>query len=324
MTTDQAPTLVVKEVTRRLGKQDFLAVAGVSFAIYPGQIFSLLGPNGAGKTTTIKMCATMLTPSSGSITVAGIDAVKHPGRARQEIGLVLGGDQGFYPRATAKENLLFFADLAKVGKTRRSAVADALERVNLAAKANLPVQQFSRGMKQRLHLARAILGRPALLLLDEPTNGLDPEASMQVRHLISELTQQGHAILLTSHLLPEVEALASEIALLKQGRIVFHGDLAGLAAYAGLVATSTFTISGDEQLVLAALTDKFAGRMQLTSTPQFHRWQVSIFWQEYQPEDAEQIQAVFTQAGIAFPADYVLRSPTLTESYLSAVAEEQT
>ena len=127
-----------------------------------------------GKQRLCQMCATLLTPTSGTVRIDGVDALAHPQRARESLGLALGGDTGFYPRASARDNLLFFADLAGVSaRKRRTQVASALERVDLADVAAKKVQGFSRGMKQRLHIGRALLGEPKLLLLDEPTSGLD-------------------------------------------------------------------------------------------------------------------------------------------------------
>ncbi|WP_306525874.1 ATP-binding cassette domain-containing protein, partial [Rothia mucilaginosa] len=133
------------------GENAFTAVDRVSLRVSSGEIHALLGPNGAGKTTTVQMCSTLLTPTSGSLTVNGVDAIAHPQRARRHVGLALGGENGFYPRASARDNLLFFADVAGVsGQARRHEVEHALARVELTDAATRPVQEFSRGMKQRL------------------------------------------------------------------------------------------------------------------------------------------------------------------------------
>ena len=147
------------------GEHAFTAVDNVSLSVSSGEIHALLGPNGAGKTTVVQMCATLLTPTSGTVRIDGVDALAHPQHARASLGLALGGDTGFYPRASARDNLLFFADLAGVSaRKRRTQVASALERVDLADVAAKKVQEFSRGMKQRLHIARALLSAPKLLL----------------------------------------------------------------------------------------------------------------------------------------------------------------
>ena len=210
------------------GENTFTAVDRVSLRVSSGEIHALLGPNGAGKTTTVQMCSTLLTPTGGNLTVNGIDAIAHPQRARRHVGLALGGENGFYPRASARDNLLFFADVAGVsGRTRRHEVEHALARVKLTDAATRPVQEFSRGMKQRLHIARALLSSPALLLLDEPTNGLDPDIALTVRALIRSLANEGTAILLTSHLLGEIEDLAHTITVLGAGSVAVSGNDCG-------------------------------------------------------------------------------------------------
>lgn len=193
-----APVLHVETLTRYFG--DSAAVDGLSLDIDAGQILSILGPNGAGKTTAVRMCATLLEPSSGEIAIDGIDAIKRPREARRRMGLVLGGDAGFYARASGIANLLFFADIAGVrGRDRKSRVDQSLEAVSLADRASDPVHTYSRGMKQRLHIARALLGEPRLLVLDEPTSGLDPQIASDIRSLLSALADDGVGILLTSH-----------------------------------------------------------------------------------------------------------------------------
>ena len=154
--------LEAEHLARTFDRGRFQAVADVSLRVGAGQVHALLGPNGAGKTTTVRMCATLLLPTSGSVRVDGVDAVAHPRRARRRLGLVLGGDLGFYPRASARQNLLLFADLQGVARgDRASAVDGALERVGLSDAADRRASALSRGMRQRLHLARALLGRPA-------------------------------------------------------------------------------------------------------------------------------------------------------------------
>ena len=142
------PIFSARHLVRDLGAKNFRAVDNISFDINAGQILCLLGPNGAGKTTTINMCSTLLVPTSGKIEVAGVDAVAQPRAARQHIGLVLGGDRGFYSRATARDNLLFFADVLGVPrKLLKTRVEDALAAVALTDRADSKVQDFSRGMK---------------------------------------------------------------------------------------------------------------------------------------------------------------------------------
>ncbi|MBL3531730.1 ABC transporter ATP-binding protein [Companilactobacillus zhachilii] len=207
----------------------FHAVEDISFTINKGEIVSLLGPNGAGKTTTVSMVGGYLMPTAGEIFINGVDRFKS--KEIPNIGVMFGGDLGFYGRATAKDNLLFFADLAKISsKERQVEVGRVLELVDLKNVADKKVQYFSKGMKQRLHIARSLLGNPPLLLLDEPTSGLDVEIANDIRKIVHTLKQNGTAILLTSHTMSEVESLADRILLLGGGKIFDEGTVEEIIA----------------------------------------------------------------------------------------------
>lgn len=304
---------------RVFGKGSFVAVDDVSLSIEPGQIHALLGPNGAGKTTTVRMCATLLEPTAGSVVVDGIDAVRYPRRARSRLGLVLGGDLGFYGRASARDNLLFFADLQGVPARRRSdAVAEVLELVALSHAASVKVQEFSRGMKQRLHLARAALTRPALLLLDEPTTGLDPDIALRIRDVIRSFAHGGIGVLLTSHSMPEVEELADTITVLGAGRVHARGSVQTIAAAAGIAATTTMSVSAREidDMSLEVLADLEGVRV--VKRPHRGNWSLTVYW----PHGSEDVidAALGRALGPVTPVDLVTRPASLEESYL-ALAE---
>lgn len=205
--------------------KEFDAVDDISFDIHAGEIVSLLGPNGAGKTTTVSMIGGYLLPTSGEVVINGKNRYKN--KIKPKVGVVLGGELGFYGRATALDNLLFFADLARVPRRQqRQEALRVLDLVELTDVASKKVQFFSKGMKQRLHIARALLGNPPLLLLDEPTSGLDVEISAEIRKIIKQLANQGAAILLTSHTMSEIESLADRILLIGAGKIFFSGTVA--------------------------------------------------------------------------------------------------
>jgi ABC-2 type transport system ATP-binding protein len=231
---------------RRTG--EVVAVHDVSFRVPRGTIFGLLGPNGAGKTTTIKMLATLLVPTSGTATVAGYDVVRHERDVRGQLGVVLGGDRGLYWKLTARDNLLYFGSLYGL---RRDALArradELLELVNLHDRAGQRVEGFSRGMKQRLHLAKALLHDPPILVLDEPTIGLDPAAAVDLRRAIANLVPE-HTVLLTTHDMWEADQLCAEIAIVDKGRIVAQGtpdDLKRLVAHGRrLVVTVSRPLNG--------------------------------------------------------------------------------
>lgn len=314
------PPLVARHLRRLLGKEAFPAVEDVSLTVAPGQVHALLGPNGAGKTTTIRMCATLLTPTSGAVSVAGIDAVRHPEHARRHLGLVLGGELGFYPRATARDNLLFFADLQGLeGSCRRGAVEEVLERVGLADVASRAAGAFSRGMLQRLHLARALLSKPALLLLDEPTTGLDPDVALDVRDLIRDLASSGTAVLLTSHSMPEVEELAEIISVIGAGRIVTRGSVADVARYAGVGMTTTLTVPAGHADLAEVLRVDLADRAVVTQRPSSGRWVLTVYWAAGADSRAglEVLEKVLREAGAAHPEDLVTRRASLEEAYLA-------
>lgn len=206
-------------------KNSFSAVSDVSFDISSGQIVALLGPNGAGKTTTVSMIGGYLLPSSGEVLINGRD--RYIGNKKPNIGIVLGGELGFYGRASALDNLRFFADLARIPhRQQRAEVNRVLRLVGLTNVGNKKVQFFSKGMRQRLHIARALLGNPPLLLLDEPTTGLDVEIANDIHRTIKDLANQGTAVLLTSHTMSEVESLANQILLIGAGKIFTSGTVA--------------------------------------------------------------------------------------------------
>lgn len=165
-----------------------------------------------------------LLPTSGSVIVGGQNIIKT--RLRDNIGVSFGGDLGFYGRATAKQNLSYFADLAKIPYRKQKAeIERVLDLVSLSNDMNKKVQFFSKGMKQRMHIARALLGNPKLLLLDEPTDGLDVEIATNIRNVVKNLAQNDISILLTSHMMSEVEALADQIVLLGAGKVHAKGTV---------------------------------------------------------------------------------------------------
>jgi len=199
------------------------AVKGISFSVGRGTVFGMLGPNGAGKTTTIKMLSTLLIPSAGTATVDGYDVVREEVDVRRRLGVLFGGDKGLYNQLSAKENLRYFGRL--YGMTdplidRRS--SELLEQVGLTDRANERVESYSRGMKQRLHIAKTLVHRPPVVILDEPTIGLDPAAAIEVRALIAGLVPQ-HTVLLTTHDMHEADILCSRLAIVDKGVIVAAG-----------------------------------------------------------------------------------------------------
>ncbi len=210
------------------------ALRGVNLTVERGAIFGLLGPNGAGKTTFTKIVSTLLLPTSGTAMVLGHDVAKENSWLRPRMGLVLGGERGLYNRISGRENLRYFADLYGVPMAEREPrIREVLERVDLTSAADRRVEEYSRGMKQKLHIARGILHRPQILFLDEPTIGLDPKSARATRKLIRSLVADGVTIFLTTHYMFEAEELCPKLAILSKGRIVARNSVDGLRTLVG-------------------------------------------------------------------------------------------
>ncbi|SJM53352.1 ABC transporter, ATP-binding protein [Actinomycetales bacterium JB111] len=216
---------------RTRGTSHRLALDAIDLDLPRGQVHGLLGPNGAGKTTLCRIACTVLTPSGGTVEVLGHDVVSDADEVRRRVGIVFGGDRGLYGRLSARENLQFWC--AMHGVPRRATAAridELLERLGLASRATDLVETFSRGMKQRLHLARGLVADPPLLLLDEPTIGMDPVSALEFRTLVAELRAEGRTVLLTTHDMAEAQALCDTVTFIDDGRIVGSGTPGSLRA----------------------------------------------------------------------------------------------
>ena len=215
---------VTRRGTFRRTRVENVALAGVDLEIQPGELFGLLGPNGAGKTTATKILTTLLLPDSGSARVLGLDVVKETDAVRRRIGFVFGGERGLYWRLSGRDNLRYFADLYRIPpEISRRRIAELLDRLGLADRQDDKVELYSRGMKQRLHLARGLLNDPEVLFLDEPTIGLDPVGARELRVMVRELADAGKTIFLTTHYMFEADAICDRIAVIKKGEIVAEG-----------------------------------------------------------------------------------------------------
>src|SRR5687767_2721780 len=215
--------LTASHLTRRFDSR--VAVEDVTFTLAPGEIFALLGPNGAGKTTTLRMLAGLIAPTSGTVHVGGEPMTASASHLRGRIGFLTEAP-GLWDRLTVFENLIVYARLQGVVPAQR-AVNAALELFGIANRASDPTAQLSKGLKQRVALARTLLHDPAIVLLDEPTAGLDPESARAVRSLVLRLRDEGRAVLLSTHNLDEVERVADRVAVLRS-RLVALGTPAAL------------------------------------------------------------------------------------------------
>jgi ABC-2 type transport system ATP-binding protein len=234
----------------------FRAVNEIDLVVEPGGIFGLLGPNGAGKTTTMKMLATLLIPTSGTIRVLGVDPLERPREVRARLGAMLSGERSLYWKLTARENLEYFAALYHVPTHEtRARIANVLAAAKLADRADDYVERYSTGMRQRLALARALLPDPPLVVLDEPTVGLDPQASRDLRDRVRELKAQGRTVLLTTHYMEEADQLCDRVAIIDHGRIVALDTPAALkrTIRAEEVVHLEIGLEGDERAVIDRL-----------------------------------------------------------------------
>src|SRR6266498_1330057 len=206
---------------KREPKAMFTAVNGVDLQIERGEIFGLLGPNGAGKSTTIRMLCTLLEPTGGTAKVNGFDIVKQANDVRRSLGAVLTGERSVYWKLTGRENLEYFAALYHIPRpVARHRIAELLDRLDLADRADEQVERYSSGMKQRVAIAKALLPNPPVLLLDEPTIGLDPQSARNLRELILEIKGEGRTILLTTHYMEEADQLCDRVGIIDLGRII--------------------------------------------------------------------------------------------------------
>ena len=249
----------ISDLTRRFGRTQ--AVAGVTLAAGPG-VFGLLGPNGAGKTSLLRMLATVIPPSSGRLRLLGRNPSAYGPRReiRRRLGY-LPQNLGYYPGFTVVEFVEYFALLKDMPAGRvPGAVAAAVERVDLGDKARAKLRTLSGGMLRRVGIAQAIVNQPELLLLDEPTAGLDPEQRVAFRALLRELGQRA-TVIVSTHLVEDVGAACSQVALMDQGRLVFHGTPGELTARAeGTAAAGDAPLERGYSAVLAAARSTTAAR----------------------------------------------------------------
>jgi ABC-2 type transport system ATP-binding protein len=222
----QKGMLVTENLTKKF--DDFLAVDGVSMQVDAGQVLALLGPNGAGKTTTVRMLTSVLIPTSGWARVAGYDVVRQPANVRASVG-VLTEQHGLYDRMPADQYLDFFGQLYNMKTSARQKRIDLLlEHFGLSADRKRRIGEYSKGMRQKLALARALLHEPPVLLLDEPTSAMDPESARLVRDAIHDLRSAERTIVICTHNLAEAEELADQIAIIRRGRIIVRGEISAL------------------------------------------------------------------------------------------------
>lgn len=216
-----------KQQRKELNTTDAIATAvnGVSFTCKPGRVFSLLGPNGAGKTTTLRMISTIFKPTSGSIKIAGIDAIANPQEARKKIGF-LTGSTGLYARLTPNELIKYFAELYEVPKdefeTRKESLYTLLDMHDFQ---NKRIGKLSTGMKQKVSICRTMIHDPEVVVFDEPTSGLDVITAENIIALIRNCKNEGKTVIFSSHIMSEVDLLCDDLAIIHKGEMLFNGEM---------------------------------------------------------------------------------------------------
>lgn len=301
--------LVRTYVTNGAARQ---ALRGITFEAPRGQISALLGPNGAGKTTCVKILTTLLAPTSGRIRIDGIDLIRNPKDVQRRVGVSFGGETGLYGRLSALDNLRFFGTMYGMhGRRLRRRAEELLAAVDLTDRAGDRVETYSRGMRQRLHIARTLMHDPPVVLLDEPSSGMAPENARALRTLVKTLAAEGRTVLLTSHNLAEVESVCDQILILIDGKIVRSTTSEKLRNEA---AHSLGTVI--EFQVRRELPDSF-----LAEFPGMQHWS--------RQDRSWRVRCSDATAGVAFVlnraegniAGLQINPPTLEDAYLEVVGE---
>lgn len=294
---------------------DFLAVQKISLNIPAGSVLALLGPNGAGKTTTVRMLTSILSPSEGWARIAGYDVVRQPEMVRAHVG-VLTEQHGLYERMKALEYLDFFGRMYKIdAATRKKRTLDLMERFGLTFALGKQLGEYSKGMKQKLALVRAMLHDPPVLLLDEPTSAMDPQSAKLVRDAIIELQRDQRTFLITTHNLNEAEILANEIAIIRHGRIIASGSFEVLARRFVGDPLMELRVAGELNGLAKEIGDMVAVESQGTD------------WLRFRVAEPDTTNPLLLRRLLNLGVDVVTIAPqtqTLEEIYLQVVNEDET
>jgi ABC-2 type transport system ATP-binding protein len=306
-------------VTRGLVKRypGTIAVAGLDLAVGDGEIFGLVGPNGAGKTTTLRILATLLAPTAGHAEIAGIDVRRNPDAARRVLGF-MPDVFGVYDDMKVWEYLDFFARCYGIpAARRRRMIGDLLDLVDLGDKREAYVQSLSRGMQQRLCLAHTLVHDPQVLLLDEPASGLDPRARVELRELLRELRSLGKTILISSHILPELEELCTSVAIVDHGRVLAQGKVSDIERRLRYGAVIRVAVLGGPESVAAA-RDHFGADARVASATVTAEDVVELGFRGGDDEAAELLAAAIG-AGVRI-ASFARAASDLEELFLQVTA----
>jgi ABC-2 type transport system ATP-binding protein len=295
--------------------KEVMAVEDISFDIKSGELFGLLGPNGAGKTTTVKMLATLLIPTKGTATILGHDVVKGANEVRKHIGFIFGGERGLYWRLSGIDNLRYFASLYGVEpEVSKKRIPFLLEMVGLEGRGNERVEGYSRGMKQRLHVARTLLHDPEILFLDEPTIGLDPVGARDFRQVIRNLQSEKKTILLTTHYMFEADSLCQRVAVINEGVIVALDSPSELKKHvADLSVIEIETFGTSKEIIERVRTLAFVDALQVQEQDQRQMLLIQT------ARGAEAVPDVMNSLNGTRVGRVIVREPTLEDAYVRLV-----
>jgi ABC-2 type transport system ATP-binding protein len=300
------------DLTKRF--DNFLAVDRINLNIGRGEVLALLGPNGAGKTTTVRMMTSILAPTSGTAKLAGYDVRTHPVEVRANVG-VLTEQHGLYERMKGLEYLDFFGQVYHIPKDlRRKRALDLMERFDLSFALDKRLGDYSKGMKQKLALVRAMLHNPSTLLLDEPTSAMDPLSAKLVRDAIIELQHEDRTFMITTHNLTEAQTLADHIAIIRRGRIIANGTFAELA--------SQFVGKPKMALQVAGNSERLADELSELVTIESVQGDQLIYW----TDAPETVNSHVLRKVLGLGVDVVTLSPltqTLEDIYLQVVKDDE-
>ncbi len=308
------PTIGVFRRTRK----EIVAVDDISFGIETGELFGLLGPNGAGKTTTVKMLATLLLPTAGKARVLGLDVVSAARQVQVQIGFIFGGERGLYWRLSGHDNLRYFASLYHVDPDlAKKRIPYLLELVGLKDRGSERVEGYSRGMKQRLHVARTLLHDPPVLFLDEPTIGLDPVGAREFRQVIRDLQAERKTILLTTHYMFEADMLCNRIAVINQGRLVALDTPASLKKLASDLSVIEVEVYGIPQQLYETIKSRpYVDSIAINTQDQK---QLLLIHSLSGAEVVPQLMADLNEIRVG---KVLVREPTLEDAYVRLVGGE--
>ncbi|MCB9461767.1 MAG: ABC transporter ATP-binding protein [Anaerolineaceae bacterium] len=301
-----------ENLTKDFGQ--FRAVDRVTLSVKPGEVLAMLGPNGAGKTTTVRMMTSILAPTSGRAAIAGYDVLREPERVREHVG-VLTEQHGLYERMNGLDYLDFFGEVYHLPrKARRERATKLMTQFGLESALQKRVGEYSKGMKQKLALVRAMLHDPSVLLLDEPTSAMDPQSAKQVRDAITDLRKSERTFLITTHNLTEAQLLADRIAIIRHGRIIANGTIDELAQHFVEQPTMELRING----AMNGLANDLDGLVTITKQ--------GTNWLQYQTNDPYTInpQVINRCAGLGVPVVTLSAiTRTLEDIYLQVVTEDE-